>query len=199
MKGKIWYFNRPYDPEKVIRFENTGETFSAMYKAKEYLHAHGYVYGSTDWSPYLPAMKGERYTLPQKLYNFDLEDYMQVTALCYSHDYRDGWVEVWIIEPMYVLDLVLTYQWYDMILEDIKREEYRDIEKWRKRIVGKPYTHVRFHRGYTQTVQILRIDEVTTGIGREEWGAPQDKEVIIIKLGERYGKKSVKSVKSVDD
>lgn len=189
MRGKIWNFNRPYDPEEVIRFENTGETFSAMYKAKGWLYDHGYVYGSTDLSPYIPAMKGERYDLPQKLHNFDLEDYMRVNAVCYSHNYRDGWVEVWLVEPMYVLDLVVTYKWYDMILEDIKREEYRDLERWRRRIVGKPYTHVRFRRGYTSTCQILRIDGLSEGIGREDWGAPKDKEVLIIRLGERYGKK----------
>lgn len=192
MRGKIWNFIRPIDPEKVIRFENTtGETFGAMYKAKAWLNAHGYVYGSTDLSPYLPAMKGSRYTLPQKLHNFELDDYLQVTAVCYSHDYRDGWVEVWLVEPMRVLDLVVTYRWYDMILEGIKREEYRDIGKWRKRIVGRQYTHVRFRRGYTSTCQIFRIDRITSGIGREDWGAPQDRKVLIIRLGERYGKKSV--------
>lgn len=196
MRGNIWNFNKPCDPEKVIRFENTtGETFGAMYKAKAWLNAHGYVYGSTDAvSPYLPAMKGDRYELPQKLYNFELDDYLQVNAVCYSHDYRSGWVEVWLVEPMYILDLVVTYKWYDMILSGEKREEYRDIQKWRRRIVGKPYTHVRFRRGYTSTCQILRVDRITTGIGREDWGAPQDRKVFIIRLGERYGKESVKSV-----
>lgn len=188
MRGTLWNFVKPHDPTKVMRFENTGETFSGMYGAQRWLHENGYRYGSTDWGPYIPAMKGEHYELPQKLYNFDLEDYLRVNAVCYSHDYRDGWVEVWLVEPMYILDLVLTYKWYDMILSDEKREEYRDIAKWRKRIIGKPYTHVRFHRGYTSTVQILRIDEVTTGIGRKEWGAPDEK-VIIIKLGERYGRR----------
>jgi len=186
MRGNLWNFNRPRDPEKVMRFENTGETFSALYKAKAWLSEHGYRYGSTDIGPYLPAMKGEEYDLPQKLHNFDLDDYLRVNAVCYSNDYREGWVEVWLVEPMYILDLVLTYKWYDMILSGEKREEYRDLDKWRKRIVGKPYTHVRFRRGYTSTCQILRLDGVTSGIGRAEWGAPLDKKVLIIKLGERY-------------
>lgn len=192
MRGKVWSFIRPADPEKVMRFENTGETFSAKYRALRWLHANGYIHGSTDGSHYLPAMKGERYELPQKLYNFELEDYLQVTAVCYSHDYRDGWVEVWLVEPMYVLDLVVTHKWYDMILSGEKTEEYRDVAKWWKRIVGKGYTHVRFRRGYTSTCQILRIDGISCGIGREEWGAPQDRKVLIIRLGERYGKKNIK-------
>lgn len=186
MRGKLWNFIRPADPKKVMRFENTGKDFSAMYQAQHWLHENGYCYGSSDCSHYIPAMKGERYTLPQKLYNFDLKEYLRVNAVCYSNNYRGGWVEVWQVEPMYILDLVVTYRWYDMILNDEKREEYRDIEKWRKRIVGKPYTHVRFHRGYTSTCQLLRLDSVMSGIGRAEWGAPQDKKVLILKLGERY-------------
>ena len=185
MRGKLWNFIRPTDPKKVMRFENTGEAFSAMYQAQHWLHENGYRYGSSGWSHYIPAMKGDRYTLPQKLYNFDREDYDQVSAVMYSLDYRDGWVEVWLVEPMYVLDLVVRYKWYDMILSDEKREEYRDIKKWRNRIIGKPYTHVRFRRGYTSTSQILRFDGVAVGIGRPEWGAPKE-EVLIIKLGERY-------------
>lgn len=185
-RGNIWNFNRPRDPEKVIRFENTGETFSAKYQAVAWLKDHGYCCGSTDGGAYVPAVKGECYDLPQKLYNFDLDDYLRVNAVLYSHDYREGWVEVWLVEPMYILDLVVTYKWYDMILSGEKLEEYRDLEKWRKRIVGKPYTHVRFRRGYTSTCQILRIDGVETGLGKPEWGAPKDKRVLIIKLGERY-------------
>ena len=184
MRGKQWTFCRPAG-DKVVRFEPTdGETFSAMYKAQAWLREHGYRYGSSDWSAYIPAMKGERYTLPQKLYNFCLEDYMQVTAVMYSNDYRDGWVEVWLVEPKHCLDLVLTYKWFDMILSGEKREEYRDPDKWRRRIIGKGYTHVRFHRGYTSTTLLRRIGGISLGIGRQDWGAPQDKKVIIIKLEE---------------
>lgn len=183
MRGNLWNFNKPRDPQKVIRFENDGETFSAMYKAKRWLSENGYVYGSTDIGPYIPAMKGERYELPQKLHNFDIVDYLSVNAVCYSNDYREGWVEVWLVEPMYIIDLVLTYKWYDMILSGEKKEEYRDLKKWHKRL-GKPFTHVRFHRGYTMTTQTYKIDAIKIGRGNPEWGAPMDKDVIIIKLGE---------------
>ena len=183
MRGKLWNFIRPADPKKVMRFENTGEDFSAMYQAQHWLQENGYRYGSSDWSHYIPAMKGDRYTLPQKLYNFDREDYDQVSAVMYSLDYRNGWVEVWLVEQgMTVLDLVLTYKWYDMIESGEKREEYRAITPyWRKRIQsGKRYTHVRFHRGYTAKSMVFRFDGLRIGNGNTQWGAPADRDVFII-------------------
>lgn len=187
MRGKTWTFVRPRDAEKVIRFEATGETFGAKYKAQGWLRDHGYRYGSTSVPcPFVAAMKGEHYTLPQKLYNFSQDDYMQVGAVMYSYDYRDGWVEVWLVEPMIILDLVLKHQWYDMIVSGEKREEYRDRDKWLRRIRSKPYTHVRFRRGYTGTAAIYRIDGIAIGTGRPDWGAPADTPVIIIRIGEKY-------------
>ena len=215
MRGKLWNFIRPADPKKVMRFENTGEDFSAMYQAQHWLHDNGYCYGSSDWIHYIPAMKGDRYTLPQKLYNFDREDYDQVSAVMYSLDYRNGWVEVWLVEQgMTVLDLVLTYKWYDMIESGEKREEYREITPyWIKRLVDthrlgqkmlcnvpnvaasliesgcvqmKSYTHVRFHRGYTAKSMVFRFDGLRIGNGNTQWGAPADRDVFIISLGERY-------------
>ena len=184
MRGKLWNFIRPADPKKVMRFENTGEDFSAIYQAQHWLHENGYRYGSSDWSHYIPAMKGDRYTLPQKLYNFDLEDYLQVNAVMYSPDYREGYVEVWLVEPMYCLDLVLKYKWYDMIESGEKPEEYRDIQKWRKRIIGKPFTHVRFHRGYTSRVMYKRIESISVGTGNPDWGAEPGVKYLVIKFKE---------------
>ena len=205
MRGKLWNFIRPADPKKVMRFENTGEDFSAEYQARHWLHEKGYRYGSSDWSHYIPAMKGERYTLPQKLYNFDRDDYDRVSAVMYSLDYRDGWVEVWLVEQgMRVLDLPLKKEWYDMIKSGEKREEYREIKPyWSKRFVGvdkplfshrygyqhanvKGYTHVRFRYGYTRRTMLYKIDEITIGRGNPYWGAPTDRDVFIISLGERY-------------
>jgi len=112
-----------------------------------------------------------------------------VNAVMYSLDYRNGWVEVWLVEQgMTVLDLVLKHQWYDMIDSGEKREEYRDITPyWRKRIQsGKRYTHVRFHRGYTAKTMVFRYDGLRIGRGNTQWGAPADRDVFIISLGERY-------------
>ena len=53
-------------------------------------------------------------------------------------------------------------------------EGFRDTEL-------KPYTHVRFRYGYTKRCFIHKIDSITIGCGKPEWGAPTDKEVFIIK------------------
>lgn len=105
---------------------------------------------------------------------------------------------------MKVLDLVLRHKWYDMIDRGEKKEEYReDKAYWIKRLTDlntdfvpfsyryhyeqipfKDYTHVRFHRGYTNTTMLFSIDGMGYGFGNSSWGAP-DEEVFIIKLGER--------------
>ena len=91
-------------------------------------------------------------------------------------------------QGMTVLDLVLTYKWYDMIESGEKPEEYRDnTPYWRKRLQsGKRYTHVCFHRGYTAKTMVFRYDGLRMGRGNTQWGAPADRDVFIISLGERY-------------
>lgn len=105
---------------------------------------------------------------------------------------------------MKVLDLVLKHKWYDMIESGEKRDEYReDKEYWIKRLTDlntdfvpfsyryhyeqipfKDYTHVRFHRAYTNTTMLFELNGMDYGFGNSSWGAP-DKEVFIIKLGSR--------------
>lgn len=46
------------------------------------------------------------------------------------------------------------------------------------------YTHVRFHRGYTNTTMLFKCEGITIGHGNPAWGAPEE-EVFIIKLGKR--------------
>lgn len=105
------------------------------------------------------------------------------------------------------LELVLTGKWFDMTASHEKKEEYRDITPyWVKRIVntGGPtaylsyfneeelielanedgfwqFTHVRLHRGYTNTTLLIPIESISIGYGRPEWGAPKDRKVFIIK------------------
>lgn len=178
----IWYFVRP-SSDKVMSFKNTGLAFSALHQAKCWLCNNGYSYGSHSClSPFIPAVKGERYELPQKLYNFKHEDYLKVNAVMYSYNYRDGDVELWLVEPKFCLDLVLKYKWYDMIESGVKTEEYRDIRKWSKRIVGKPFTHVRFHRGYSAIVMYKRIDTISVGTGNPDWGAVPGVKYFVIKF-----------------
>lgn len=110
---------------------------------------------------------------------------------------------------MKVLDLSLKHCWYDMIASGKKKEEYREIKPfymqrllkylykychpdpvlighWEQYIkyVFKHYDAVRFHRGQGSRVTMLvECLGITVGKGRTEWGAPEDKEVFIIKLG----------------
>lgn len=99
---------------------------------------------------------------------------------------------------MKILDLVLTYHWYDMIESGEKKEEYREIKPyWKRRLIEQPmdedsghvffrdYDYVCFHRGYTSTTMIFTVREISMGVGKPEWGAPTDRPVFIIKLGER--------------
>ena len=110
---------------------------------------------------------------------------------------------------MKILHLVLIAKWYDMQFSGVKTEEYRAInEYWCKRLfkwvcpgisrstctgycyfvdgcylsnIATPYTHVCFHRGYTNVTFLHKIDSISVGYGRVEWGAPKGQRVIIIK------------------
>ena len=104
---------------------------------------------------------------------------------------------------MKVLELPLKSKWYLMIELGKKLEEYRVIKPyWSKRLVGhesplfshrygyqqanvKGYTHVRFRYGYQKRTMLFKIEEIVIGRGNPEWGAPTDKDVFIIRLGER--------------
>lgn len=101
-----------------------------------------------------------------------------------------------------VLDLPLKVKWYEMIESGQKKEEYREIKPfWNKRICGcvfvaksmcekdkceycKEFTHVRFRYGYTNKAMLFRIEGISIGKGRAEWGAPEY-ETFILKLGKR--------------
>lgn len=44
------------------------------------------------------------------------------------------------------------------------------------------YTHVCFRYGYTKRTMLFPIKEITIGRGNPAWGAPEDRDVFIIKL-----------------
>ena len=56
----------------------------------------------------------------------------------------------------------------------LKGEGFKDIEL-------KPYTHVLFRYGYTRRTFLHRIDSITVGRGNPAWGAPEDRDVFIIR------------------
>lgn len=107
-----------------------------------------------------------------------------------------------------ILHLPLKAQWYDMQDRGEKTEEYREIKPyWCKRLARCDkglcwwrdaggqchlrtqlknfnrlgYTHVCLHRGYTNRCIHRRIDSITIGRGKIEWGAPPNRDVFIIK------------------
>ena len=48
------------------------------------------------------------------------------------------------------------------------------------------YDAVRFHRGHgSPATMLLEYEGIEIGKGKPEWGAPEDKDVFIIKLGKR--------------
>ena len=107
-----------------------------------------------------------------------------------------------------VLKLVLKHKWYDMISQGEKKEEYREIKPyWLTRIgcqalghctpqtrcqvaevidiCDDKFTQVQFFRGYSSTTMVYEILSITIGRGNPTQGAPQNKDVYIIKLGKR--------------
>ena len=82
------------------------------------------------------------------------------------------------------LHLILKTCWYNMITQGIKREEYRENKPyWKKRLFSHKYTHVCFHRAYTNETMTYKIESISIGRGRAEWGAPSE-DVYIIKFSE---------------
>ena len=108
---------------------------------------------------------------------------------------------------MKILDLSLTYQWYDEIASGRKKEEYRKMNdyywhrlhtcdnkcpegfdvglcKWCRKVELKHYDAIRFHKGQgSPLTMIVECTGIRIGYGRPEWGAPADKEVYILELG----------------
>lgn len=96
---------------------------------------------------------------------------------------------------MKILELPLKKEWYNMIESGEKREEYREIKPYwqnrlalydnRNQLIGlnpRGYTHVRFRYGYTKRTMLYKIDEIIIGRGNPDWGAPTNKDVLIIKF-----------------
>lgn len=104
---------------------------------------------------------------------------------------------------MKILDLPLKKEWYDMIESGVKPEEYREIKPyWCERLLGmkiasfscrygyqscnpKGFTHIRFRYGYTKRTMLFELKGITIGKGKTEWGAPNDRGVFILKLGNK--------------
>lgn len=60
-----------------------------------------------------------------------------------------------------------------------------DAQRSHMNIRWRDYDAVCFHRGYTNTTMLYEFKGTSIGYGNPAWGAPEDEEVFIIKLGER--------------
>lgn len=108
---------------------------------------------------------------------------------------------------MKTLKLVLKRKWFDMIASGEKKEEYREIKSYwgtrltdlpgglylfsyregYKRVPFKHYDTVTFYLGYAKDrpSMTFKIDSISIGEGKPEWGAELGKEYFVIKIGER--------------
>lgn len=92
---------------------------------------------------------------------------------------------------MKILHLTAKKKWYDMVLYGDKREEYREIKPyWTIRLMKRfnytEYTHVKYTNGYGfhRPCFVIDLIKIRIGQGNPAWGAPKNKDVYIIKLGE---------------
>lgn len=92
---------------------------------------------------------------------------------------------------MKILNLILKHKWYNAIKDNGKREEYRQITPyWERRLTKAhwaviPYDAICFHKGYTKTCMTFRYDGLEVGQGKQELGAPADKDVFILHFSDR--------------
>ena len=57
-----------------------------------------------------------------------------------------------------ILHLHLKYEYFDAIANGEKTEEYRDAEKWLKRLLGRHYDSIRLYRAYQKVSDDTVID-----------------------------------------
>ena len=82
--------------------------------------------------------------------------------------------------------LTLKKQWYDLIEQGIKKEEYRDMSKhWTARIWNHRYeiTEVVFTDYHRQ--MMFRVESITIGQPKPEWTWNPFRTVFVLHLGER--------------
>lgn len=101
-----------------------------------------------------------------------------------TEEYRD-------IRPYYANRLLYgcslgVKQYWEEVFANAQTKEWFKPEMWLRDYGSRFYDAVRFHRGQGSPVTMLvECLGITVGKGKPEWGAPEDKEVFIIKLGKR--------------
>jgi len=86
-----------------------------------------------------------------------------------------------------ILYLPIKKQWFDMICDGVKKEEYREINQyWLSRFLNHHYDVVELRNGYGHNAPSARFElkYIMVGEGKAYWGAPGGS-VFILKLGKR--------------
>jgi len=88
-----------------------------------------------------------------------------------------------------LLHLTLERQWFDMIASGVKRDEYREIKPhWDVRLKDamERFDAIMFRNGYQPDARwmVVELKDWLTGLGKTEWGAPADRHVYILRLGD---------------
>lgn len=103
------------------------------------------------------------------------------------------------------LKLIVTKEWFDMIVSGYKREEYRELKQyWLPRLVKetsddgnhiyREFDTVVFRNGYSKNAPECTVEcqGIAVDYGREEWGAKPDKHYFVIYLGDVLKTKNIK-------
>lgn len=100
-----------------------------------------------------------------------------------------------------MLILPIKKKWFDMILSGWKKEEYREIKPyyetrfrnvWKGSLIGgNAQRDIMFRNGYGKDApSFIAKCTLSTGTGKEEWGAEKDKQYFVLAIQEikRRGK-----------
>lgn len=100
------------------------------------------------------------------------------------------------------LKLTLNKKWFDLIEKGIKTEEYREVKPyWYTRLVNrtianngtfKHFDFVEFTNGYNKTSPQITMEclEIKQTTGKVEWGAVENTQYFVIKLGREVGRQN---------
>lgn len=101
------------------------------------------------------------------------EEYREITHYWMSRLFLPGdYFYLWKPLKKYNIDVKMV--------EILKKQVYQTAE-----MHFRNYEYVRLRRGYTNITMTFPIKEIAIGMGNPKWGAPTDREVFIIKFGER--------------
>lgn len=95
-----------------------------------------------------------------------------------------------------ILYLTLKRKWFKMILEGIKKEEYREIKPyWTKRLKNflkeNPFDYIIFRNGYSYDAPSLKIEllKIEFGVSKAQWSDKVEK-CYVLHLGKIINKSS---------